>query len=138
MRARERALTFAREMKSYLSTPRLIAGLLSIAGIFWAARLLSFFVSPIAALVALPGYLIWGLWIWRALSSEPKPVFLITWLFSMVWHLALFLTAPLISGLMHDAPFIRVYAGSALLLSFVGFLAEARQSSSTVVTSQAF
>jgi hypothetical protein len=114
-------------MKTYLSTPRLIAGLLSIAGIFWAARLLSFFVSPIAALVALPGYLIWGLWIWRALSSEPKPVFVITWLFSMVWHLAIVLTAPLISGLMHDAPFIRLYAVSALLLSLVGFLAEIRQ-----------
>jgi hypothetical protein len=114
-------------MKTSFSTPRLIAGLLSIAGIFWAARLLTFFVSPIAALVVFPGYLIWGLWIWRVLSSESKPVFLITWLFSMVWHLAIVLTAPLISGLMHDTPFIRIYAVSSLLLSLVGFLAEVRQ-----------
>jgi cell shape-determining protein MreD len=114
-------------MKTYLSTPRLIAGLLSIAGIFWAARFLCFFVSPIAALVVFPGYLVWGLWVWRVLSSEPKPVFVITWVFSMVWHLAIVLTAPLIYGLMHDTPFIRIYAVSALLLSLVGFLAEVRQ-----------
>jgi hypothetical protein len=115
-------------MKIYMSTPRLIAGLLSIAGIFWTARLMSFFVSPIAALVVLPGYLIWALWIWRVSSSNSKPIFVIAWVFSMVWHLALVLTAPLISALMHDTPFIRIYAVSAFLLSFVGFLAEAQQS----------
>ena len=104
----------------------MIAGLLSIAGIFWATRLLAFFVSPIATLVVLPGYLIWGLWIWRAWFSESKPVFLIAWIFSMVWHLAIALTAPLISGLMHDAPFVRAYAVLALLLSLIGFLTEIR------------
>ena len=117
-------------MKTYLSTPKLIAGLLSIAGIFWAAHLMSFFASPLAALVVFPGYLVWGLWIWRVLSLESKPIFVIAWVFSMVWHLAIVLTAPLISGLMHDTPFICIYAGSALLLCFIGFLAEARQSSS--------
>jgi len=52
----------------------------------------------------------------------------------MIWHLAIALTATLISGLMYDTPFIRVYAVTALLLSLVGFLAEARQSSITTVS----
>jgi len=121
-------------MKTYLSIPRLIAGSLSIAGIFWAARLMSFFVSPIATIVVLPGYVILSFWIWRLLSSESKPIFVIAWLFSMIWHLAIALTATLISGLMYDTPFIRVYAVTALLLSLVGFLAEARQSSITTVS----
>lgn len=95
---------------------------------------MSFFVSPIATLVVLPGYMILGFWIWRVLSSESNPIFVIAWLFSMVWHLSIALTATLISGLMYDTPFIRIYAVVALLLSFVGFLAEARQSSSTTVS----
>jgi hypothetical protein len=109
-----------------MQSPRIVAGLLALAGAYWAIHLLSYFSSPGAGLVVLPGFLIWTAWIWRAFSRASTPLFVATWLFSMVWHLAVALLAPLLAALMNSPLIIREYAVGAMVLSLIGLLLEFR------------
>ncbi|BCX50306.1 hypothetical protein HAHE_42140 [Haloferula helveola] len=110
-----------------MTAPRVVAGVLALAGGYWAITLSSWLAFPIGVLVLLPGFAIWVFFGLRVLSKHSKPWFVAGWLFAMVWHLAIATWAPLISGLLDNAQFIRAPAAAAATLSLAGFLLEIRR-----------
>jgi hypothetical protein len=106
--------------------PRVIAGLLSILGIYWAVRLLGWLVAPGVFLVALPGYLIFAGWICRVFDCGSRSLYLVVWLGSMVWHMMLVTVGPIIAGFLSDHFPVYLYGAVVLPLSIVGFILDAR------------
>lgn len=97
-----------------------------ILGTFWAIVCLSGLRTFLTAVIFIPGYLIYGFWIYRSFRAGDKRITFYLWLFSACWHsvfiFGIFLTMFFFQGIW--LVLITLYGFVGCLLSLLGAINE--------------